>query len=45
MPQAGIPCCLTQRLKKYGYANGEPDGYICETPVFELVPMLLNALF
>ena len=32
--------------KKYGYAqvhvdaNGEPDGYICETPVFELVPQL-----
>ncbi|MBR1495609.1 MAG: amidohydrolase [Acidaminococcaceae bacterium] len=32
--------------KAYGYdqvhvdANGEPDGYICETPVFELVPNL-----
>ena len=32
--------------KKFGYAqvhvdkNGEPDGYICEAPVFKLVPLL-----
>ena len=32
--------------KNYGYdqvhvdSNGEPDGYICEAPVFELVPQL-----
>ena len=32
--------------KKYGYdqvhvdENGEPDGYICEGPVFEIVPKL-----
>ena len=32
--------------KKYGYdlvhvdENGEPDGYICEAPVFEIVPKL-----
>lgn len=32
--------------KKYGYEmvhvdqNGEPDGYICENPVFEIVPKL-----
>ena len=36
--------------KKYGYAqvhvdaNGEPDGYICETPVFELVPLLPTSI-
>ena len=32
--------------KKYGYEqvhvdeNGEPDGYVCEAPVFEIVPKL-----
>ena len=36
--------------KKYGYdqvhvdANGEPDGYICEGPVFEIVPKLPTTL-
>lgn len=36
--------------KKYGYAqvhvdaNGEPDGYICETPMFELVPQLPTSI-
>ena len=36
--------------KKYGYAqvhvdaDGEPDGYICETPVFELVPQLPTSI-
>ena len=34
--------------KKYGYdmvhvdANGEPDGYICELPVMEIMPKLPN---
>ena len=36
--------------KKYGYdqvhvdENGEPDGYICEGPVFEIVPKLPTTL-
>ena len=36
--------------KKYGYdqvhvdKSGEPDGYICEAPVFELVPQLPTTL-
>ena len=36
--------------KKYGYdqvhvdTNGEPDGYICEGPVFEIVPKLPTTL-
>ncbi len=36
--------------KKIGYdmvhvdANGEPDGYICENPVFEIVPKLPTTL-
>jgi hypothetical protein len=36
--------------KKYGYdqvhvdGNGEPDGYICEGPVFEIVPKIPTTL-
>ena len=36
--------------KKYGYEqvhvdeNGEPDGYVCEAPVFEIVPKLPTTL-
>lgn len=36
--------------KKYGYeqvhvdANGEPDGYVCEAPVFQIVPSLPTTL-
>ncbi|HAG04464.1 MAG TPA: hypothetical protein DCG28_03395 [Lachnospiraceae bacterium] len=36
--------------KKYGYdqvhvdENGEPDGYVCEAPVFEIIPRLPTSL-
>jgi len=43
MEWAGIDA---EYAKKYGYdqvhvdANGEPDGYICEGPVFEITPKI-----
>ena len=43
MEWAGIDA---EYAKKYGYdqvhvdANGEPDGYICEGPVFEIAPKI-----
>ena len=36
--------------KKYGYdqvhvdENGEPDGYVCEAPVFEIIPRLPTSI-